>query len=381
VAPRVIGVVGGDPFDRRTWSGASHHLFTALRDVGALEAAVDARAPAAYDYIAKAAAFRPNMRRWRERYEFSPVRRGAMSRHGGQRARAIDPAPDALLQVGAYFDFHRVAGLRPHLRCSFHDSNLARFSEEWTSIENARAPHIQREWRNEQRVFDGLDLIMTMSEWLRRSFIEDFGQDPDKVVTVGSGANFVAFPDPPAERDWSVPRVLFVGFDWHRKGLAEVRDAFRRLREERPDAELWIVGPERPAEEAAETGVTWHGRVDRSRPEGDAEIARLHREATMFALPSVYDPMPNVLLEAMAWELPVIASQAGSMPEMVGDGVGGLLVPSRDADAVLAAMRQLAGDAERSRAMGKAGRSRVLERFTWRGVAERMVAAIEARLP
>ncbi|HET6448292.1 MAG TPA: glycosyltransferase family 4 protein [Conexibacter sp.] len=381
MTPRVIGVVGGDPFDRRTWSGASHHLFTALGEVGALEAAVDARAPARYDQFAKVAAFAPNVRRWRERYEFSPVRRTAMSRHGGQRARAIDPAPDALLQVGAYFDFHGIAGLRPRLRCSFHDSNLARFSAEWESIEDARAAHIQREWRNEQRVFDGLDLIMTMSDWLRRSFIEDFGQDPDKVVTVGSGANVVAFPDPPAERDWSVPRVLFVGFDWHRKGLVEVRDAFRRLREERPDAELWIVGPERPADVADEAGVTWHGRVDRSHPEGDAQIARLHREATMFALPSVYDPMPNVLLEAMAWELPVIASQAGSMPEMVGDGVGGLLVPSRDADAVLGAMRRLADDAELSRAMGKAGRARVLERFTWRGVAERMVAAIEARLP
>lgn len=381
---RTVGVIGGDPFHRRTWSGASHHLFSALQRAGALAGAVDATPPEAWDYAAKAAAVWPSKRRWRERYEFSPVRRAALSAAGGRRAKAVDPAPDALLQVGAYFDFTRVPGLKPRLRCSFHDSNLARFSSEWTSIEDASAGHVRRERRAEQRVFDGLDLIMTMSEWLRQSFIEDFGQRPEKIVTVGSGANVTPVPAPgaAAARDWSAPRVLFVGLDWVRKGGPDVLAAFRRLRAERGDAELSIVGPPRPdAEPPDDPGVTWHGRIDRSTPEGDAEIARLQREATIYAMPSIYDPMPNVFLEAMTYELPCIASQAGSMPEMVADGETGLLVPPRDPDALLAAMRRLAEDPDAARRMGEAGRERVLSRFTWDGVAGRMVAAIEARLP
>lgn len=377
--PKVLGIIGGDPFDRRTWSGASHHLFSALRRGGGLEAAIDARPPALWDTVAKAAAVWPNRRRWRERYEFSPVRRATLSVTGGRRARAADPAPDALLQVGAYFDFTRVRGLRPRLRCSFHDSNLALYSRLWTDIEDPTAGHIRREWRSEQRVFDGLDLIMTMSEWLRRSFIEDFGQDPDKVVTVGSGANVVTLPEP-APRSWDVPRFLFVGFDWRRKGLPDVLTAFAELRHEHQDAELWIVGPPRPPEQPEQPGVTWHGRIDRSTPAGDATIERLHREATAFVLPSVYDPMPNVFLEAMGYELPCIGTDACSMPEMVQDGVTGLIVPARDSEALHAAMRTLAADPARARTMGEAGRRRMLERFTWDGVAGRMLAAIEQRV-
>ena len=376
--PRIVGVIAGDPFDRATWSGASHHLFTALRHAGALAHAIDARPPAVTKQVAKVAAFSPRgMRRWRERYEFSPLTRAALSVTGGLRARRRDPRPDALLQVGAYYDFSRVPGLRPALRSSYHDANLALYSREWTFIEDPGARHIRRTMAAERRIFDRLGLIMTMSDWLRRSFIEDFCQDPEKVVTVGSGANVPLVP-PAVSRDWTRPRFLFVGLDWERKGGPDLLAAFRRMREGHPGAELWIVGPERRAD--LEPGVTWFGRIDRRSTAGDAEMERLHREATAYVMPSLFDPFPNAFLEAMAWGLPCVGSDRCSMPEMIANGVSGLIVRSRDPEMLAEAMSSLAADPDRTGAMGDAGRERFLSRFTWERVASRMIQAIAGRL-
>jgi alpha-maltose-1-phosphate synthase len=229
----------------------------------------------------------------------------------------------------------------------------------------------------ERRVYDGLDLIMTMSDWLRDSFIDDFGQDPAKVVTVGAGANIPVLPDDP-ERTWSPPRLLFVGFNWELKGGPELLTAFRRLRERHPDAELWVVGP---APREPEPGVTWVGRVDRRSPEGDERMTDLHRRATAFVMPSRYDAMPNAFLEAMAHRLPCVGANAGGgTPEIVADGRTGVLVPRRDPAALAEALARLADDPGRARAFGRAGYERLVDRFTWDRVADRMIAAIGERV-
>ena len=84
------------------------------------------------------------------------------------------------------------------------------------------------------------------------------------------------------------------------------------------------------------------------------------------------------LLEAMACETPVVCSAIGGMPELVVDGVTGLIVPPDDAPALGAAVDRLLDDPPRARAMGQAGRAHVLERFTWRSVAERCLKAYQA---
>ncbi len=84
-----------------------------------------------------------------------------------------------------------------------------------------------------------------------------------------------------------------------------------------------------------------------------------------------------VLLEAMACETPVVCTRLGGMPELVADGETGLLVPPGDAAALGAAVETLLDDPARARRLGEAGRQRVLERFTWRAVADRCLAAYE----
>jgi len=100
-----------------------------------------------------------------------------------------------------------------------------------------------------------------------------------------------------------------------------------------------------------------------------AHYARAH----LFVLPSRRESFGLVLAEAMACGLPVVATTAGAIPEVVKDGVTGVLVPPDDPEALASALGSLLNDHSRMKAMGAAGAERVRERFTWEKVAERVV--------
>jgi glycosyltransferase involved in cell wall biosynthesis len=375
----IVALVPGPGDSTRVWSGSSWHLLEALRRANALHAALDSRPPAA-DAIEKIASFSPDRQRWRQRFAarssvVSPLARLAWRRRARNELRALTSSPDAVLQIGGWVDAGPV--VPGALRASYHDGNLAVYRQHPRFALDTTSRGFRRAWDFERRLYDGMDVIFTMSDWVRDGFVDDFEQDPAKVVTVGAGANLVDLPDPPATRDFSSPRILFIGKgDFARKGGPELLEAFAMLRAERPDAELWLVGPE-PG--AAAPGVTWFGLISKGTPEGRAQIDRLYREATLFAMPSVYEAFGIVFLEAMAYALPCIGARSCAMPEIVRDGETGRIVPPGDPASLAAALSELASDPERCRRLGAAGRERFLERYTWDRVAGRIVEEIALR--
>jgi glycosyltransferase involved in cell wall biosynthesis len=103
-------------------------------------------------------------------------------------------------------------------------------------------------------------------------------------------------------------------------------------------------------------------------------IASAYAESTLAVVPSLYEGFGFPAGEAMACEVPVVSSRGGALPEVVGeDGRCGMLVPPENSEAMASAIDQLLDQPERRAAMGKAGRARVLEHFTWRRAAERTV--------
>lgn len=380
--PTIVGVTIGDPFDPLSWSGSNYHLFTSLRARGALKGAVDARTPI-LDRLEKLGSFERDRELWLQRYfagasRFRAPARKAMSKLGARRAAAIDANPDALLQVGAYYDFSSLSAVKPRLQCSYHDGNIATYMHRDDLLLSPEARYIKSVQAYERRVYDELDLIMCRTEWLRNSFIEGFGQDSAKVVNVGSGANLHAVPDA-VERDFHDTRWLFVGKDFIRKGGPQVLEAFERLRATQPEAELWIVGPrENPS---TQPGVRFFGRIDRSDPEGETLMVKLYEEATGFVMAPFYEPSASVFLEAMGYGLPCIGSTFGAIPEFVADGTTGFLVSPGDVDQLVDRLSQLSSNPAEAKAMGDSGRERFLRDFTWDAVASRIVDAIVARLP
>jgi starch synthase len=114
------------------------------------------------------------------------------------------------------------------------------------------------------------------------------------------------------------------------------------------------------------------------------DLVQLLTHATVFICPSVYEPLGIVNLEAMACETAVVASAVGGIPEVVADGVTGLLVPYLAVEpeefeaGLAAAVNELAGNPSRATAMGKAGRERAEREFSWKTIAHRTVELYES---
>nr|WP_240188348.1 glycosyltransferase family 4 protein [Nakamurella flavida] len=212
--------------------------------------------------------------------------------------------------------------------------------------------------------------LFAFCEETRDSLVQHYGVPAERVTVTGAGANVERFPEiAPGPRE---PVILFIGNDWVRKGGRVLLQAFAKVRAAIPAAQLVLVGTD-PPDAIDQPGVQVLGRV-RDR----AAIARLYGRAAVFAMPSYFDPFPLVLLEAMGFGVPVVASRSCGIPEIVVDGETGALVDAGDVDALARELVAVLADPARARAMGLAGRARVEERFSWDAVVQRMDPALQA---
>jgi starch synthase len=209
-------------------------------------------------------------------------------------------------------------------------------------------------------------VVFTFSEFARRSVIDDYGCSAERVVAVGAGANqFLPELD---DGEATTPRALFVGADFGRKGGQVLLEAWNVVREHVGDAELIIAGPRRDPTSAGLAGVRWVGRVDR------AALADLYRSASVFVLPSLFEPWGHVFLEAMGYGLPCVGTSCCAMPEIIADGVTGILVARGSVEALAAALIDLLADRDRARALGRAGYAKVMNGYRWSDVIDRVAA-------
>jgi starch synthase len=205
--------------------------------------------------------------------------------------------------------------------------------------------------------------------------------DPDRIRVIRNGIDTQEYA--PDDRtgvlhrfgvDPSRPMVIFVGRITRQKGVPVLLRAAASLP---PEAQLVLCAgqpdtPELAAEvtalvtslQAARTGVIWIPEM-LAKP----EVIQLLSHATVFACPSLYEPLGIVNLEAMACGTAVVASRVGGIPEVVADGVTGLLVPADDPAALARALNTAISDPARADAMGAAGRKRAAAEFGWDAIA------------
>ena len=216
---------------------------------------------------------------------------------------------------------------------------------------------------------------IAVSEEARRTVGEVFGGE---VRVIPNGVEWSRFSslDPP-----SGSLILFLGRMERRKGARVLVEAFARLAEKRPDAELVLAGegPERRAvaeavPEHLSERVTFVGRVD------PAELAAVFGRASVVCAPSLGgESFGIVLLEGMSAGRPVVASSLPGYAAVLRDGLEGLLVPPGDVSALAGALERVLSEPERARAMGEAGRERA-RRFDWPVVAAEVEAVYEEAL-
>ena len=178
--------------------------------------------------------------------------------------------------------------------------------------------------------------------------------------------------------------ILFVGRLVERKGVGTLIDAVALL-SPALDLRLDVVGdgPERPRLEARARAAGVASRVSFRGRISDADLRAAYRDASVLVLPSVVDARGDteglgvVLLEAMAFRVPVIASRLGGITDIVTDGETGLLVPPGDAGALAMALRSLIDDPGRARGLAEAAQRMMAERFSWPAITARWLAVYE----
>jgi len=223
----------------------------------------------------------------------------------------------------------------------------------------------------------GLDRIVCVSEMIRAVLLRD-GLPPALVGVVHSGVDVARLNGAPDRRtdyrrEFGVPAgaplIATVGHCADHKGQRFLVAAAPAVLARFPEARILVVGegellPDLK-EQAGALGV--EARV--LFPGFRTDVPALLRAVDLFVFPSHLEGLGTSVLDALAVGLPVVATTAGGIPEMITDGVHGRLVPPRDPAALAAAMIELLEQPERARQMGDAGRARVLAEFT----AERMV--------
>lgn len=223
--------------------------------------------------------------------------------------------------------------------------------------------------RLERRAIRAAAALMPWTEWNAAALREEYPKSKTPIEMVHPGLD-VSWWSQAAEvrrqrpRENGPMRVLFVGNDVGRKGLAELVEAVGRLSGE---AVLDVVsGDEVPEHEQV--------RVHRGVEAGSERLRDLYAAADLFALPTRADAVPWAVLEAMAAGLPVLASEVGAIPELAGEG--GELVAPGDVDGLTAALQRLSNP-ELRRQLGERAEARVRERYDNAQQTPRIVALLE----
>ncbi len=249
----------------------------------------------------------------------------------------------------------------------------------------------------ERSALETADAVIAVSQDTRRDVLRLFDVAPEQVEVIHNGIDTEFFaPDPATDQllahrvDPAIPYVLFVGRITRQKGIAHLVRAVRHL-----DPGIAVVlaagqpdTPELAAEIEAGVAEAQHeGHPVVWIPEmlSRQAIRQLYSHAALFVCPSVYEPFGIINLEAMACGRAVVATAIGGIPEVVGDGETGVLVPvelstdepmspsdpDRFARDLAAAINALLSDPARRASMGAAGRQRAVEQFSWSSIADR----------
>jgi len=260
----------------------------------------------------------------------------------------------------------------------------------------------------ERTAVEAADGVIAVSGQMRLDVLECYpAVDPGRVHVIHNGVDAEEYrPDPDIDTldrhgiDPASPAVVFVGRITRQKGITHLLDAAKEMD---PSAQLVLCAsaPDTPglaaemADKVAKLQDWRPGIIWIPEPLPRREVVQIMSHATVFCCPSIYEPLGIVNLEAMACEAAVVATATGGIPEVVDDGVTGLLVPYDPvaggeaggvgpADPVQFAhdiaerLNVLIADPARATAMGKAGRRRVIEQFSWEAAARATIAVYES---
>lgn len=248
----------------------------------------------------------------------------------------------------------------------------------------------------EKNAYKTADGVIAVSQQMKTDVVEAYSINPDKVKVIHNGID-PEFYKPTFDIgllneyqiDAEIPFVLFVGRITRQKGIAQLIEAAQYF-DKNCQIVLCAGAPDTPeiARETQELVTNLKsqrsGVILISEMLPREKIKVLYSHARVFACPSLYEPFGIINLEAMACETPVVASAVGGIPEIIIEGTTGYLIPLENVSRTnfnpknalqfqkdfAAKINILLNDEALAIAMGKSGRARVLEKFSWQSIAQ-----------
>ncbi len=313
----------------------------------------------------------------------------ALYRH---KFRICNDARDRLIQTGAAFRAIKFA-LQRHV-CSSKFLFTFQTQSMWdasvpgiphfvytdhTELANSQYPGFDSKmlpglwWiKLERTIYANATINFTMSSHVSRSLMCDYQCSPLRVQCVGAGSN-APLPHHFLANNSRFERkeILFVGREWERKGGPELLAAFNDVLKIHPDARLLIVGC---APAVSLPNVEVAGLIPLT------DLPKYYERASLFCLPTRWEPFGVGFVEAMLAGLPIIGTDIGAVPDFVEEGDNGYRVAVGDTSGLARAMIDALSDPRRLATYGRASLAKAKAKYTWDAVGSRIQSIIARHL-
>lgn len=222
---------------------------------------------------------------------------------------------------------------------------------------------IRNRYEMQENYYKNCKGIFTMGKWLEKDLIERCGVSPQKVHHVGGGINLDYKLINPKNKTNN--KILFVGRDFHRKGGYIVYDAFKILKTQLPNIELYIAGPAQNPIKNPIDGYFYCGDCDHDK------LSDLFNKCDIFCMPSYFEAYGLVFIEALVYGLPCIGRNSYEMPYFIKDNENGLLLKNDDPNELALLMKKLLFDDTIKRNV-ISNRDYYIHEYSWDTVAHRI---------
>jgi glycosyltransferase involved in cell wall biosynthesis len=235
-----------------------------------------------------------------------------------------------------------------------------------------------RRWHSflnmQKKVVKQLHNVVTVSDCSRQDIARDFGLQPAGISLVYNGIDTDTFRPMAEIKRLPLRLMATCSADAPLKGTRFLIRAYARLLQTYPKLELLLVSKPLPGgkTERLVKKLKLQKRIQFVSGISTEQMVRYYAEATLAVVPSVYEGFGLPAGEAMACGVPVVSTDGGALPEVVGDA--GVIVPAKNVDAMVAAIDALLRDPERRERLSAAGRQRIDEKFCWQVCAREMTA-------
>lgn len=224
----------------------------------------------------------------------------------------------------------------------------------------------------QEKVVRQLDHVVTVSECSRRDIAAEFGRAEALTQVIGNGVDIDLFRPHPQIKRISGRIITTTSSDQPLKGFGVLLEALQQVRLRRPEAHLVVIGKLQPEgrnqrllrQLGLENWVSFRSGIT------DIELVQEYARASVAVCPSLYEGFGLPAAEAMSCGVPLVSSDGGALPEVVGEA--GILVSAGDASALAEGITKVLGNRVLAQALMQMGRQRIVREFCWNRVAARL---------